>query len=197
MQIAKKDLRRKIFGLGLSKTGTSSLCAALEILGFRSVHNPTDDRTIMALLTGDLRCPAIEGNDAVCDIVFSRHFRELDRLYPESLFVLTERDRAAWHASCRKHWLRRLVDRSRLWNEDLVDFNVYGTAVYNKTLFDDAYDTHYLSVRDYFSQRPDKLLVLNICDGAGWNQLCQFLGKAVPSLSFPHIRPEPWAAPTQ
>ena len=55
----------KIFGLGLSKTGTSSLCEALRILGYRAVHNPTDDDSMVSLLSGNLRCSAIDENDAV------------------------------------------------------------------------------------------------------------------------------------
>ena len=31
----------KIFGIGLSKTGTSSLSEALEILGYSTVHFPS------------------------------------------------------------------------------------------------------------------------------------------------------------
>ncbi|WP_188793980.1 sulfotransferase family protein [Dyella nitratireducens] len=186
--------RRKIFGIGLSKTGTSSLCEALEILGYRSVHNPTDGRSIMALLTGNLRCPAIEDNDAVCDIIFSRYFRELDRLYPGSLFILTERERQAWHASCAKHWSQRSVRRQRLWNEDLVDFNVYGTMLYQERLFDDTYSSHYSAVRQHFS-KTHQLLCINICRGDGWSALCQFLGKDIPSIPFPHICPDPWIAP--
>lgn len=186
--------QRRVFGIGLSKTGTSSLCEALEILGYRSVHNPTDERSIMALLTGDLHCPAIEYNDAVCDIIFSRHFRELDRLYPGSLFILTERDRQAWHASCAKHWSQRSVCRQKLWNEDLVDFNMYGTTLYQKRLFDDTYNSHYSAVQQHFSG-THQLLSMNICSGDGWSVLCQFLGKDIPSIPFPHICPDPWIAP--
>lgn len=188
--------KHKVFGVGLSKTGTSSLYAALEILEYRAVHNPTDDRSIMALLTGDLRCPAIEGHDAICDIVFSRHFKELDRLYPNSLFILTGRERKSWHASCAKHWSERTISRHKLWNEDLVDFNVYGTALYQERLFEDIYNSHYAAVKSYFQDRDHQLLYIDICNGDGWEPLCKFLGKEIPSISFPHIRPEPWTAPT-
>lgn len=184
----------KIFGLGLSKTGTSSLCEALRILGYRAVHNPTDDDSMLSLLSGNLSCRAIEENDAVCDIMFSRHFRELDRLYPRSVFILTVRDREAWHASCARHWMGRSVSLSKLWNEDLVDFQVYGTAIYRRALFDDAYDQHYRAVTEYFS-RTDRLLLLNICAGESWERLCSFLGLSVPGVPFPHVRPQPWGPP--
>ncbi len=186
--------QRKIFGVGLSKTGTSSLCQALRLLGYRAVHNPTDDESMLALLSGDLRCRAIEEHDAVCDIMFSRHFRELDRLFPRSLFILTERDRESWHGSCARHWEGRSVSLSRLWNEELVDFQVYGTALYRRSLFDDAYDGHDAAVTQYFTG-SDRLLRLNICAGEGWEKLCGFLGVAVPDVIFPHVHPHKWLLP--
>jgi len=184
----------KVFGVGLSKTGTSSLCQALRLLGYRAIHNPTDDDSMLALLSGHLRCRAIEENDAVCDIMFSRHFRELDRMYPGSLFILTERDRESWHSSCALHWAGRSVSLSRLWNEELVDFQVYGTALYRSSLFDDAYQQHYAAVTQYFAG-SDRLLRLNVCAGEGWEKLCGFLGAPVPGVRFPHVRPHKWLPP--
>lgn len=172
----------KIFGLGFSKTGTSSLTQALRYLGFRAVHNPTDDETMLALLSGCLACTAIESHDAICDIMFCRHFRELDRLYPDSVFILTERDRRAWHDSCARHWASRTIRGLQLWNEELVDFHVYGTALYRPSLFDDAYQAHYTAVAAYFANRPERLLRTNICGGDGWEPLCAFLGCRVPQL---------------
>lgn len=187
--------RRKIFGLGLSKTGTSSLCEALRTLGYRTAHNPTDDDSMMALLSGTLCCRALEENDAVCDIMFTRQFRELDRLYPGSLFVLTERDRNAWHESCAQHWAGRSVSLPHLWNEEIIDFQVYGTALYRRSLFDDAYEQHYKAVTEYFGD-SNRLLRLNICAGAGWEALCTFLGIPAPLTKFPHVRPAKWLPPS-
>jgi len=185
-------MRQKVFGLGFSKTGTSSLAEALTMLGYRTVHNPTDDETMVALLAGDLQCRAIQDHDAVCDIMFCRHYRELDRQYPNCRFILTERDREAWHASCVRHWATRAITSTKLHNEELVDFHIYGTAVYRRALFDDAYNSHYAAVVAYFADRPGKLLRMNICDGEGWAELCRHLGMEVPLQAFPVVRPEPW-----
>lgn len=186
-------MHRKIFGVGFSKTGTSSLAKALSVLGYRTTHNPTDDETTIALLSGNLDCAAIRNHDAICDIMFCRHFRELDRLYPGSFFILTERDRVGWHASCARHWASRTVNDTKLQNEELVDFQVYGTALYRHDLFDDAYDIHYAAVLSYFARRPGQLLRMNICAGDGWEVLCPHLGVSVPATSFPWVRPDPWA----
>jgi hypothetical protein len=187
---------RKLFGLGLSKTGTSSLCQALGILGYKAVHNPTDDASMHALISGVIRCRAIEENDAICDIMFCRHFQELDRLYPGSLFILTERENASWHASCARHWAGRSVSLSKLWNEELVDLQVYGTALYRRSIFDVVYDHHFKAVTEYF-QGSDRLLRMNICAGDGWTPLCQFLSLQVPMAPFPHVYPAKWYPPTK
>ena len=42
-----EDTKVKVFGVGLSKTGTSSLAAALEELGLPTVHN---DRAFVPFL---------------------------------------------------------------------------------------------------------------------------------------------------
>jgi hypothetical protein len=164
------------------------------MLGYRAVHNPTDNDTMLSLLSGKLRCRSIEEHDAVCDIMFCRHFRELDRIYPGSLFILTERDRESWHASCARHWEGRSISISRLWNEELVDFQVYGTAIYSRSLFDDAYDEHYTAVVNYFRD-SSRLLRQSICSGEGWEKLCDFLGVPIPVVPFPHVIPPKWLPP--
>jgi Sulfotransferase domain len=187
-------LRPKVFGLGFSKTGTSSLAQALTELGFKTIHNPTDDQTMLALLAGNLRGAAITKHDAICDIMFCRHFGELDRLYPGSTFILTDRNKAAWHASCARHWESRRITSTRLLNEELIDFYVYGAALYSATLFEDAYESHYRAVLEYFIDRPRQLLRINICGGEGWEPLCSHLGLKAPRVPFPHIQPKPWKA---
>lgn len=183
----------KVFGLGLSKTGTSSLAAALSTLGFRTVHNPTDDATVQSLLFGCVRCAITESSDAVCDILFVRHFRELDLEFPNSRFILTTRSRDAWLASCRRHWADRYALLHDLTNEDLVDFNVYGSTRFHERIFSSAYDTHYSAVRHHFKGRSQQFLDIDICAGQGWGPLCQFLGVPQPNVAFPHIKPRPWS----
>jgi hypothetical protein len=41
-------------------------------------------------------------------------------------------------------------------------------------------------VQKYFNNQPNKLIVLDWEKGDGWIELCEFLGKPVPSLPFPH-----------
>jgi Sulfotransferase domain len=52
---------------------------------------------------------------------------------------------------------------------------------------------------EYFKDRSEELLVLNITAGEGWTKLCPFLNKQIPSVSFPRAniaserRKLPWS----
>ncbi|MEO0835531.1 MAG: sulfotransferase, partial [Cyanobacteria bacterium J06642_3] len=37
----------------------------------------------------------------------------------------------------------------------------------------------------HFRDRESDLLILNLCSGQGWSELCSFLNCAVPNLAFP------------
>jgi hypothetical protein len=163
--------RSKIFGIGLSKTGTSSLTEALEILGFSAVHYPTS-------------LHEIELYDAAADLLVADMFEMLDATFPGSKFVYTVRERTRWLESCRRHW-RKKGDIDNTHQE--LRRRLYGTIDFAPDRFARAYDRHESRVLSYFAERPGDLLVLDICGGrAGWEVLCSFLGVPVPHTPFPN-----------
>ncbi len=167
----------KIFGIGISKTGTLSLASALVVLGYRSIHLP------MTLEQIDL-------NDAATDITVACRFEELDRLYPGSKFIFTEREMAEWLRSCRYHFTRRIVLEwlSPKTRALIVAARkgMYGTERFDPQTFAKTYLRHREKVFAYFRERPGDLLVMNICGGDGWNKLCPFLERPVPEQPFPY-----------
>ena len=48
----------------------------------------------------------------------------------------------------------------------------------------DSKKLHYSERKKYFKNRPNDLLVMNICSGEGWEVLCPFLNKPIPNVSF-------------
>jgi len=56
----------------------------------------------------------------------------------------------------------------------------------NEEIYVRRFETHNREVGEHFSNRTDDLLVMNLADGDGWDQLCPFLGKEVPPVPFPH-----------
>src|ERR1700685_486089 len=77
-------LPTRIFGIGLHKTATSSLNAALNLLGFDSSHweSPQVAKTIWLEIQSLGRSQTLEQHYCKCDLPIPIIFRELDRAYP-------------------------------------------------------------------------------------------------------------------
>jgi hypothetical protein len=173
----------KIFGIGLSKTGTTSLASALEILGYRTRDYPG----LASYKPGDLSCidsQVLAQNEALTDTPIPSFYRELDRQYPGSKFILTVRDMDGWLLSCKKQFTPKLAEKQ---NEahNLLFMDLYGTTVFDEALFRSGYLQFVEGVRRHFKDRPGDLLVLDVAGGDGWEALCTFLGKPVPEVPFP------------
>ena len=191
---------QKVFGLGLSKTGTSTLTEALNIVGVRTIHYPSDDLTFDQLKRGDYRLSVLRDYQGVTDTPVAPHFAHFDRAWPGSKFILTIRDKASWLRSAEAHW--RVLKEKGLYAKDerfqsftdFVSACVYGCVYFNADRFSYAYDMHVRNVGEHFADRPDQLLVLDICGGkAGWTELCDFLGLPVPeNIPFPHAYRSTW-----
>ena len=175
--------RRKVFGIGLSKTGTTSLNAALRILGYNTRHFPftflTHKNDILKL---DMN--KVAKTDGITDTPAARFFKEIDKQFPGSKFVLTLRDKKSWLNSCQRHiWLGKYYKKP--WRINHLQKDLYGTIVYDEKKFSDAYDRHLKEVNDYFKNRKQDILILNVCKGEGWKELCSFLQKPMPRMNFP------------
>ena len=178
------DAKGKVFGIGLSRTGTTSLSAALAALGFRARHFPRLDR-LFFLGFGGIRRNELRAYDAFTDIPVLRFFRELDRRYPGSRFILTIRDRDSWLDSCRR-FPNFGPDHDSPPNLLRLREDIYGTQVFDRARFSEARDRHHEEIRSYFGDRPEDLLEMSIVDGDGWEPLCSFLGCPAPDVPFPH-----------
>lgn len=173
----------KIFGIGLSKTGTSALGMALTILGEKAKHLPkfmyTEDGQF-AILPEEL-----EAHTALTDTPVARGYKDLDKQFPGSKFILTIRDSESWLRSCKFHFLPNKPfcnssDFQRMRTE------LYGALSYDEQLFTEAYERHLHDVQSYFEGRENDLLVMNIVGGDDWETLCPFLQKDIPDVPFPH-----------
>jgi hypothetical protein len=185
---------QKVFGLGLSKTGTSSLGEALNILGIKTIHWPHDQRTYDELRNANFRLSILEEYQGIADIPVAPYYAQLDRIYPNSKFILTVRDEDSWLRSAETHW-RLMTETSgargpetELEREftEFISACVYGTIKFNRDRFLYVYNTHLRNVCDYFKERREDFLVMDICGGDGWEQLCRFLGSPIPRVRFPH-----------
>jgi len=173
----------KVFCIGFQKTGTTSMEAALRILGYRvaSIFGH-EDRDLEALRRDFVtRGLAIAADvDAVQDMPWPLMYRELDAAFPGSKFILTWRDPDRWLASICDHFGD---------NPDILQALTYGPdaafPVGHETHYREVYARHNAAVRTYFRDRPGDLLAMNLSQGGGWPALCGFLGEPVPEALFP------------
>lgn len=173
----------KIFGIGLSKTGTSSLAHALDTLGFRV----KDNMGVSRYSAGDLACldlALVDANDALTDTPIPSFYRELDTRHPGSKFILTVRDSAGWLKSCKKQFTAAHAAQQSAAHERLFR-DLYDCTVFDAEKFAHGYERFVRGVMAYFADRPQDLLVIDIAAGEGWEKLCPFVDRRVPDQPFP------------
>ena len=164
------EIKHRAWGIGLGRTGTTSFCESLRVLGYQNVvHNPTFEQL-----------PHLDGaSDNGCTIFY----KYLDYKFPNSKFVLLTRDLKPWLDSAEYIHGYEPVDRS----EDLIIMRrmlLYGTIVFDREKFIETYHRHHEDVRKYFHNRPDDLLEMDITAGDSWEKLCPFLELSIPNQPF-------------
>ncbi|MEM1003137.1 MAG: glycosyltransferase [Bacteroidota bacterium] len=171
----------KVFGIGLGRTGTTSLCKALSHLGYRSVHFPTPSLDGLMLIK---QC------DAAADTSVAVNFQELDQQFPNSKFIFTVRNRTDWIQSCERlesHLVKKFGNQLQTlfpWMKELRQ-KTYGQLFYAPEVWWEVYQNHQKRVLDYFKDRKQDLLIMQLCEGEGWQRLCHFLDKPIPEAQFP------------
>lgn len=175
----KEQPKSKIICIGWHKTGTSTLGDALLMLGYKVIGARED--LAYSLLEGDYK-PALslaEKFEALQDVPWAVLYKELDQSFPNSKFILTERNEDAWLNSAKKHFKDKDIK--------LHDW-IYGVGVLdgNEDIYIERYRKHYKEVKDYFKNRPDDIIIMDFEKGDGWDKLCEFLDVPVPKKAFPH-----------
>lgn len=170
-----------IIGVGLSKTGTSTLTECLNHLGYNCLHWGEK----AALLYVDKKYDEIfQGYlpkyDSFTDYPWNLMYRMFDNLY-NCKFILTSRASAEkWYNSFKNHIL------------SVGHFNT-GKLVYgfedperDKQKMLNYYWMHNSQVREYFSTFNNNNF-LDICfeSGDGWPEICDFLNHPVPDIPLP------------
>ena len=79
-------VRQKVFGLGLSKTGTTSLAAALNTLGIKTIWYPHDEKTLAELRSAEYRLSILEEYDGAVDTPIVPYYAQLDKIYPKQVY---------------------------------------------------------------------------------------------------------------
>ncbi len=181
----------KIFGIGLSKTGTTSLAIALTELNFSTVDFA--NRITGEMIADEDYCLFDAFTDTPTCIDFEKNFHR----FPQSKFIYTVRDPKDWEKSWTSH-LKRLFlvsnfeeARQTLRNKDSVHWgqrfvDVHAALYFDHRSYAESFEKYDRRVRDFFSDKPkDRFLELNLFAGDGWAKLCNFLECKPPPVAFP------------
>ncbi|MEI7801243.1 MAG: sulfotransferase family protein [Bacteroidota bacterium] len=177
----KKAISPKIICVGYQKTGTTSLRKALIDLGYKIEGN--NHSLLIPLLKGrfDVVLNFIDKVDAVADNPWPKIYKELDAAIPGCKFILTLRDEESWFKSVSNH----IGDLRNPMHEWLYGKGK-GVPKYNKEDVMKVYRDHIIELKEYFKNRTDDFLILDFSKGDGWEKLCGFLKKPIPTFPFPH-----------
>ena len=183
----RQAARPKVFGLGLSRTGTTSLNRALRSLGY-DCHG-YDPALLKAWKAGDVASLFLvtDRYNGFEDWPYPLAFREImDRYGASARYILTTRSSPeTWLASYMAHADRKGPD----------------TAVYRRMAygFDHPrghegehlafYSNHNAAVHQAIEDRGLQSCFAEVCweHGDGWGELCALTGQPVPNRSFPHV----------
>jgi hypothetical protein len=196
----------KVIGAGLGRTGTLSLKAALEELGFSRCYHMTDVFAHMdhAKVWDD----AARGQPVDWDALFQGYQATVDwpgcafyetfmQRYPDAKVILSVRNPERWYESAHQtifyarnafpRWLRIIAPRMRHFTRmiDRIAWNgLFHGRFEDRSYAIDVFNRHNEQVQRVVP--PDRLLVYEVQQG--WEPLCTFLGVPVPAdKKFPHL----------
>ena len=183
----------QVIGGGVGRTGTTSLKAALELLGFGPCHHmkevvfyPEQIARWTAVADGMRDWEAVfAGYRSAVDWPEVAFFHELITAYPDAKVILTERDPEAWFRSTQATILSPERDRApanpmSIMMKKLIDR--FEPDIHDHDKMIAAFKAHNAEVRRVVP--PERLLVYEVAQG--WGPLCDFLGVPVPDTPLPH-----------
>lgn len=187
-----------VIGVGFGRTGTLSLKIALEMLGFKPCYHMLDviknpDHIPIWNDAADGKPvdwdKLFKGYAAAADLPPAHFWKELMDYYPEAKVVLTIRDSQSWYESAYNTVFAqsrlRVSDSKRTPHQDLMH-KIVIQQTFDGQMEDRDHVIKAYERRNEEIQRvapPERLLVYRVSEG--WVPLCKFLGKPVPTESFP------------
>lgn len=181
----------RVFGIGMPKTGTTSLHHALGVLGLDSWHWSSAHvaKAIWQEMNHRGQSPTLERWYALSDTPIPLLYDRLDKAYPGSKFILTWRDEAAWLGSIERHFDPAYNKWALGWDNDPFSHRahhlLFGRKDFDPDVMLQRYRAHNYDVRDYFASRPQDLLEVGLEDDSKWQKLCEFLDRPVPEIEYP------------
>jgi hypothetical protein len=190
-----------VIGAGFGRTGTLSLKAALERLGFGPcahmvplIEDQERSRLWLRAAEGDRDClrEALAGCRSTVDWPGAYFWRDLVELYPEAKVVLTVRDPESWYASAAttiypaamsaKNADGPMPPFARMAHATVWDGTFKGRFA-DRDFAIGVMEDHNEAVRREVP--AGRLLEFEVREG--WAPLCDFLGVEPPAEDFPRL----------
>jgi hypothetical protein len=198
--------KKKVFCIGRNKTGTTSLQKALQDLGYKTGNQRSAEMLLGSYKSGDFQ-PLIrycKSADAFQDFPFSypETYKYLDKAFPGSKFILTVRDSAEqWYDSITKFHTRlfgkgntpsvddlknaEYVWKGWMWECNRILYNTPESEPYKKDILLKHYNDYNSDIIEFFKDRPQDLLILNLSESGSFNKFLKFLNKKSSQKDFP------------
>jgi hypothetical protein len=182
----------EIVGTGLGRTGTKSLQAALNMLGFGPCHHMVEVFThpesaglwIEAAKGRPDWGRVFSGYHSVVDYPGAQFWRELTSYYPRAKVLHSIRDPDEWFDFTQATIFapdgraRQPGPMSEFFH---IVLGTFGDHIHDRAYMTDYFRKH---IREVVLTVPaERLLVYEVSQG--WGPLCEFLGVPVPGKPFP------------
>lgn len=175
----------KVIGVGLNKTGTSTLGRMLEYLGY-NVKGHFLEHTYR-YRDGDINTIIEDSRnyDAIYGMPWCLMYKELYKEYPNAKYILTTRiNSQVYYDSHTYHQVRPVSFKRRKRTAEALLIEHGCNPLFNKDKFIEVYETHNDNIRKFFLDKQ----FIEICweSGDSWKELCKFLDKDIPDVPLPH-----------
>lgn len=184
----------KYICIGQPKTGTKTMAKIFNLLNFKVNSNPlcfndNDDFIMLdnniSYYTNDsiLKCHNnIETFEAFHDYPYSFNYEYINNNFPDSKFILTIRDTDTWFNSLYNYqYIPGAVNKKLL--KKLYGYNII--SLVNKADVILKYNEYNTNIIKYFSNKPGKLLILDLTKDKIKNKLSSFINIKI-DFEIPH-----------
>jgi hypothetical protein len=197
----------KIICVGQPKTGTKTLAAIFTHLNYKVSGNPHN--VVIKKSKGYIETMKIDNAyidinhffnninylhenlnmfDFFHDVPYSFNYKLINEQYPDTKFIFTTRD--------ENDWFNSLLYYQKIYvNKNIINilYRQYIILEEHKPKVIDLYRKYNADVIIYFKDKPDKLLIINLCEKNKdekdiLDKIGSFIGNEIPSdFIFPHV----------
>jgi len=197
----------KVFGLGFSKTGTTSLENVYDVLGYNVCRGhwnlKHNDYLLSLYVNGDYKeiYKMTKYWDAFADGPWGGGslYKKLYEWYPDAKYILTVRDSEKWYQSIY-NMITTYDKAESTAMETYHSEKFYGSAYFFRHIFNitelenskeamiNYFEATNKEIISFFEDK-NNLLVIDLTKNNSeekWEKICKYLDKPIPEIEFPH-----------